>query len=752
MSPSAGPIRGALLTWAAFVLICGVILLTGLRFSYDLGLFLPDPQTTGQQVLVDRLGDSPGARLLLIGLPNADDDQVDAAHSALADSNAFARVLSGAPSPELSDMPELIWRYRFLLQDTPINETTLRAALRDREADLAFFSGGDYTTMLREDPALTAIDTLQSLAVGAGDQDRWVAADGTAVLMVEARAASFDIGGQALAVQAIRAALAGDDETRSLRPQLSGPGAFAVELRDVIHSEARNRSILASIALALVLLVAYRRLSFLIIAALPLASGALAGLAVVSLAFPAVHGITLAFGFTLLGIALDYPLHLFSHARSAHAGAAMTALWPTLRLGAASTALAYAAIALSGSQGPAQLGLFTAAGLTTAALVTRWLLPRMISHAKRLYRAGNANRGHAVLVAGTGRRIDRCDISLLGAGALWNNNLADLSPVPPESLQRDQTLRHAVGTPSLRYVIALRAPSQQTVLEQTEALHATLPSAVELGLLGKWHAVTQLLPSAARLEARQNSLPTPSTLRSDLAAARAASPFAAGIFERFVEHVETSRTLPVLSREAFANTPLDAFVSGHLYPSDELWVSLISLFGEVDAPGLARWLGAQDTTAELVDFRSASETLVADYRGSTLRMLGIALLLILALLLWRMTTRRAVWSMGVVLSAVAGTTGLLFTLSGALNLYHLMALLLVAGLGMDYALFLSRENDSERARRDTRHAVLACATSTTVTFGVLSTSAIPALHALGATVAIGAVLCLIVAWGASGCR
>ncbi|MFK8014594.1 MAG: MMPL family transporter [Gammaproteobacteria bacterium] len=740
--------RGVLLTWGAFVLVCGAILLTGLRFSYDLGLFLPAPQTTAQQVLVDRLGDSPGARLLLIGLPDADDEQVDAARFALEDSGAFSRVLAGAPSPELSDMPEVIWRYRLLLDDAPITEDSLRRALGDRAADLALFAGADFNTLLREDPGLNAINTLQSLAAGAGNQERWETDDGTAVLMVETTAASFDIGGQALAVQRIRDELNADSSTRSLTPQLSGPGAFAVELRDVIHAEARNRSILASVALALVLLIAYRRPSYLIVAALPLASGALAGLSVVTLVFPAVHGITLAFGFTLLGIALDYPLHVFSHARSADAATAVSALWPTLRLGAVSTVLAYLAIALSGSQGPAQLGLFTAAGLMTAALVTRWLLPRMI-RTRDVATESDAPTGITLrwwppLLVGT------IGVALVFgvSGALWNNNLADLSPVPPASLKLDQTFRNAVGTPSLRYVIALRDPRQQTVLEQTEALHAALGDAVNRGLLGDWQAVTQILPSNERFAARQRTLPSEPALRADLAVARAASPFAAGIFEPFIAHVAMSRTLSPPSVDAFAGTPLESFVTGHLYASGGQWVSLVSLFGDVDPDGLATWLRTQATAAELVDFRAASETLVADYRTSTLRMLGIALLLILALLLWRVTLRRAVWSLCVVLSAVAGTTGALFALTGALNLYHLMALLLVAGLGMDYALFLSRHQDGRRARGDTRHAILACAASTSVAFGVLSTSAIPALHSLGATVTVGALLCLVVAWSA----
>jgi predicted exporter len=86
---------------------------------------------------------------------------------------------------------------------------------------------------------------------------------------------------------------------------------------------------------------------------------------------------------------------------------------------------------------------------------------------------------------------------------------------------------------------------------------------------------------------------------------------------------------------------------------------------------------------------------------------------------------------------------LLRLLMGPLNLYHLVGLLLVAGIGLDYALFLGRGG------ADARHAVGACAASTVGAFLVLATSSIPALHALGASVSTGAALCYLAAsWGA----
>src|SRR6185295_9024131 len=112
---------------------------------------------------------------------------------------------------------------------------------------------------------------------------------------------------------------------------VSGPGAFAVLMKERTSNEAQWLGTIATIGMILMMLIAYRSVGVLVLGTLPLFSAGIAGLAAVAAAFGAVHGITLAFGFTLIGVAQDYPLHLFSHQ---HPGLSPTAnaraLWPTL--------------------------------------------------------------------------------------------------------------------------------------------------------------------------------------------------------------------------------------------------------------------------------------------------------------------------------------------------------------------------------------------------------------------------------------
>src|SRR3546814_10911978 len=133
---------------------------------------------------------------------------------------------------------------------------------------------------------------------------------------------------------------------------LSGPGAFSVEIGGRTEAEAKWIGTIDTIGLVLLLLVAYRSWKIPVLGVLPLASAGLAGLGAVALLFDGVHGITVAFGFTLIGVVQDYPIHLFSHQRPGVTPRQNArALWPTLATGVVATCIAYVTFLFSGVDG-----------------------------------------------------------------------------------------------------------------------------------------------------------------------------------------------------------------------------------------------------------------------------------------------------------------------------------------------------------------------------------------------------------------
>ena len=386
---------GLALAWLALLLLAGWWLAPRLQLSGDLRKFMPDAQTPAQKLLIDELGEGPGSSLLLLAVSGDDAatlaGQSQALRDALASDERFVLVANGAAAG-LDAIPDRLRPYRYLLSPTldsqAFDADYLGAQLDARVQDLGSPAAAMIEPLVPADPTLETLVLAQSWQPANGPQRMhgvWFDAAGKqALLAVQTKAAGFDPTGQQLAVAAIEQAFAEARGESTSQLDMTGPGAFSVEVGGRTQREASRIGSLDTLVFVLLLALAYRSWKAPLLGALPLASGGLAGLAAVALGFDGVHGITVAFGFTLIGVAQDYPIHLFSHQRPGLSPwDSARALWPTLGTGVVATCIAYLTFMVSGVDGLKQLAVFTIVGLGTAALATRFLLPGLIDPAPR---------------------------------------------------------------------------------------------------------------------------------------------------------------------------------------------------------------------------------------------------------------------------------------------------------------------------------------------------------------------------------
>jgi len=203
-----------------------------------------------------------------------------------------------------------------------------------------------------------------------------------------------------------------------------------------------------------------------------------------------------------------------------------------------------------------------------------------------------------------------------------------------------------------------------------------------------------------------------------------------------VADVERARVAPVLTVEQAAATPLGARLRMLLGASGGGTRALVTLT-DVRDPNAVREL-AEEQGATFLDLKDASETLVAHERTRILWSLAIAALLLVAVVSIALRSRTRTLR---VLAPMALTTLIVVAALRAggvsLNLFHLISLVLVAGLGLDYALFFEHAEDDPSEQRRTLHAVIVCSLSTLMVFALLAISSLPVLRAIGVPVAIG---------------
>jgi predicted exporter/predicted hotdog family 3-hydroxylacyl-ACP dehydratase len=768
--------------WIVALAILGWFVQRQLVVGADLRLFLPSPTTPEQRLLLEEVGEGPASRVLAIALEGAPPEQLaDISRGLVArlqDSREFRLVTNGEFT--LDSVPDELLPYRFLLSPTldtqRFDAPYLHAELLARARDLASPAGSFLEPWLPRDPTLEMLKLLQRwqpMQEPRREYDVWFDRSGRrALLVAETRAAAFDPDRQREALDGLQGALASAASGTPVKMTVSGAGKFSVMMEARTRGQAQALGTAATVGMILLLLIAYRRIGSIVLSILPLASAGLAGLAVVSALFGTVHGITLAFGFTLIGVAQDYPLHLLSHRRPDHDPVQIARhLWPTLATGVASTCIAYFTFLFSGVIGLAQLACFTVAALAVAGLTTRFALPPLMDRTAQDFGASPfldrlwqriemlpRMRWIGVLIA-----IVALAVIALAPQRFWENDLARLTPVPEDLLMQDQRLRGELGTPDVRYLLVVDAADSDGALTQLEALDPALQALVARHAIGGYDHAARYVPSAATQLRRRHRLPDTASLRSALQVALADTPFRPDVFEPFAQDVARARRLRPLTIETMRSTALGASMDMLISQRREnpaqgcanaagagcagaATNALVTFSGVQDVAALRALATAAGSNVRLLDTKGESETLVAAQRTRMLWTLAVAAALLVGVITFALRSRSRILR---VLAPMALTTLIvLAALRGSgvsLNLFHLIALILAAGLGLDYALFFEHASADRAEQRRTLHAVLVCSFSTLMVFALLMISDVPVLRAIGVTVTLGVICNFVLA-------
>lgn len=750
-----------LLAWLLVLAGLGWTVSQRLKVSTDLRSFMPAPTTPDQRLLMEQVGDGPGSRLLLLAISSragagASDAQLAALSqgllAALKSDRRYSQVINGGF--DLGALDPHLLPYRYLLSPTldtqPLDERYLADQLQQRLDDLSSPGAALLKGLLPRDPTLELLKLAERWAPPKSPELRdgvWFSAQHEALLVVQTAAAGFDPDAQTRTIGGIEKAFHALPGSAEASLDLSGPGYFSMVIGAQTKHQAEWIGRISTVGFIALLLLAYRSFSSLLFGALPIASAALAGITVLTLAFAEVHGITLAFGFTLLGVAQEYPIRVMSHRRSGEdALQSVRKLWPLLLTAIASACIAYLAFYASGVSGLKQLAVFTIVGLLVAGFSTRYLLPHLLPRAVRdvadlrwlvsLKRAVDALPRPRWIPALLAAAIVL--MLILAPGPFWQNNLAALTPLPQDMLLHDARLREALGAPDVRYLLVLQAPTEQAVLALSEALQPRVDALVAAHAVDALELPSRYLPSVTTQRARQQKLPDPAVLKRALGQALDGLPFQPNLFQPFLDDVASARRLPPLTPALYAQSSLGQRLASMLSHRDGRWLGLGTISGLHDAAALQALGEHSAGNVRLLDLKAASESLVVDYRTRILQALLAATVLLIVTISVSLRSVRRAWH---VLAPMTLATFLVLAVERVagieISLFHLVALILAGGLGLHYALFFERDTGDPAEQRRTLHATVVCVLSALLVFGMLAWATIPVLRAIGLTVSLG---------------
>ena len=606
-------LQPAVLLWLLFSLICG-ILVSRAEFTADMSAFLPRNPSERQQLLIDQISEGAASRSLILGIEGVPAPVLAKLSTVMGQELRglpdFKSVSNGQREANQKDQ-ELLFKNRYLLSPAMnanrMSVEGLRAAVEENLAEVGSSAGLFSKSLLGQDPTGESLEILKrviptdqpSLTDGV-----WMNAKGTkALLLLQTRAQGSDLDAQEAAHQTVSRSFElakSKIGTASAAATLkySGPSVFAVNSRDTIKSEAAYLSAVGTFMVLGLLWIVYRSLATLLLGMIPVVTGAIAGITAVSLGFSSVHGMTLGFGITLIGEAVDYAIYLFVQympsSKLNEKGATQdtstfsSTFWPTIRLGVLTSIVGFSTMLFSGFTGLAQLGLFSIVGIVVAAITTRYILPALLPsdfHVRQPKQLGSV----LVKVVDRLRRL-KITILLVTAMAivflvsrgdtLWSMELGGLSPVAETAQKLDADLRAELGAPDAGMLIVLKAPSSELVLQLSEKVSAQLEPLVISGVLGGFQSPSNYLPSQQTQLARKTSIPEDAELRRRMAKALESLPLSTDKLEEFFGDIAAAKTSQPLQRTDLENTALSLGVDSLMMQdtkSSQGWTALVVL-------------------------------------------------------------------------------------------------------------------------------------------------------------------------------
>ena len=313
-----------------WLLFLGLAALAVFRASYvsDMSAFLPTNPTTNQGILIEQLTHGSLSRTIVIGIEGVPSEVLGKASKELAgsmrSSQYFSVVQNGDADTTRTDQA-FIFSNRYIISPTTVEhftESGLTASISDSIDLLASPLGLFIKKVFRQDPTGELVSIIKNLGLTERvklSQGVWMGNNGQrALILAQTNSVGTDTDNQALAVHFIKSQFAKLNEQfgQSISAKMTGAPVFSVNARETIQSQVMLFSMIGLGAISCLYFWVFRSLKLFILGSLPILTGVLTGIATVSLGFDKVHAITIGFGSTLIGEAVDYSIYYFAQAQN----------------------------------------------------------------------------------------------------------------------------------------------------------------------------------------------------------------------------------------------------------------------------------------------------------------------------------------------------------------------------------------------------------------------------------------------------
>jgi predicted exporter len=578
-----------------------------------------------------------------------------------------------------------------------------------------------------------------------------------AIVMAKGRDSAFSPTAQQMQMQALESAFS---QINQHYPEVSflkaGALFHAIAATESAKQEISRIGLISMLGIILLVWLAFRSMMPLFAALLTLTSGVVFAFVATLSFLGELHLLTLVFGTSLIGVAIDYSFHFYCE-KQAHpndnASNTLTRIFPALTLALVTSVSAFVATGFTPFPGMQQVAVFCAAELMGAYLTLLLVFPLLGNHGLKPTRGLTLAQGYLTVLQRTfipSRLWQKVTIAalLIGLTAILffglsqadtDDDIRQLPQSPAAITSEENQLRQLLSGGTDNQFILVSGHNEQALLQTLEQLVPVLDKAVADGELAQAISLSRFMPSIARqrhdyqlqqqlYQQHLDEIITEMGLNDSIKTSLLAQ-----LDQATTQWLTPKRVL------AQANDDLHALWLGAISTTDntEQYGAIVLLGGIHSLVSLEQRLTDQNWSlgqVRLIDKVGDISALMGKYRQLTLQLLVWVFVLASLLFSIKYGIKLALAIVAVPALSVLLTLACLGLVGSSISLFHALALILVLGIGIDYSLFFA---EAKHTSRGVMMAIFMSACSTLLAFGLLALSQTNAIHFFGLTLLFG---------------
>lgn len=490
--------------------------------------------------------------------------------------------------------------------------------------------------------------------------------------------------------------------TKDVKIYLTGTPVHSYYASTKSAGEINLICILSSLFIIGLIYFYFRSLKPLLPIAVTIGAGIWAGFLVTSLIFPTVHILTFVFSTTLIGICVDYTLHFFvSHEKDTSCDEVIKEIFKSLSVSLLTTASAFIVMLFSNFILLKQIAVFTVTGLATVYLFVILFYPLFCTN---IYNPAHIK--HFSIPEKFNKPILIAAGIIIAVGLFrihFDDNIKNMYVPPKHLLNAEKLQSELIKSNEMMSIFVIEGKNLQELLEKEESITYELSkNNVEFQSLSKY------LPSLKRQKSVQN-------LKKELYLKR---------LNDYAVFLPSDKRREVID-EALTPYPLNYNIKFEALKNNFLInenTSIVAAFG---------YEGGEINGSRVINFPKDISSQIKKCRIICLSLL-LPIFAILYLLLAKIYDFKSAGKI-VLPSILAGgvSLGLLGIFNQPVNLFHIIAVFLIIGFGLDYSVFRFGG-----AKKSADAVLISCLTSV-FSFTLLALTGFKLISSLGIILAIG---------------